>query len=287
MLGRQGADQLGAEVARGIRRAVKAENPEAYLLGENFFDATSQLQGDAWDASMNYAGFTKPLWYWLRGFSVGQHGEPRPVVAPGRWPTAALADAWAALPGPIPWAIARQQFNLVDSHDTPRIKSIVGGDARLHRLAAGVLLTYLGVPCIYYGDEIGLGGDETDTRALHAVESGDVGQRPARVLPHADPAAAHLAALIEGGLQVLAVEEDTLAYLRDTEDEQIVVVAHRGPGIRPASPLRVSHGGIPDGQEFVEVIGGQRVTVSGGHLPLPAMLPGVHLATLNASVSSQ
>ncbi len=50
--------RLGAEVARGIRRAVKAENPDAYLLGENFFDGTAQLQGDGWDATMNYAGFT-------------------------------------------------------------------------------------------------------------------------------------------------------------------------------------------------------------------------------------
>ena len=165
MLGRHGSDQLGAEVARGIRQAVKAENPDAYLLGENFFDATAQLQGDGWDASMNYAGFTMPLWYWLRGFTVDQHSEPRQLVAPGRWPTQALVDAWAAYRAPIPWTIAAQQFNLVDSHDTPRIKTIVGGDARLHRLAAGVLLTYLGVPCVYYGDEIGLGGDGADTRA--------------------------------------------------------------------------------------------------------------------------
>ena len=90
MLGRHGVDQLGAEVARGIRQAVKAENPDAYLLGENFFDATAQLQGDGWDASMNYAGFTMPLWYWLRGFTVDQHSEPRQVGRAG-----ALAD-----PGP-------------------------------------------------------------------------------------------------------------------------------------------------------------------------------------------
>ena len=47
-----------------------------------------------------------------------------------------------------------------------------------------------------------------------------------------------------------------MAYLRDTDEEQIVVVAHRGPGMRPAKPLRVSHGAIPDGAELVEVLSG-------------------------------
>ena len=63
MLGRLGEHQLGIEVGQGIRRAVKDENTEAYLLGENFFDSTAQLQGDTWDATMNYAGFAMPVWY--------------------------------------------------------------------------------------------------------------------------------------------------------------------------------------------------------------------------------
>ncbi|HZY41027.1 MAG TPA: alpha-amylase family glycosyl hydrolase, partial [Anaerolineae bacterium] len=65
MLARQGGNQLGTDIGRGIRQAVKAENAGAYLLGENWFDGTSQLQGDCWDAVMNYAGFTHPVWYWL------------------------------------------------------------------------------------------------------------------------------------------------------------------------------------------------------------------------------
>jgi len=73
MLARHGRDQLETEVWMGIRQAVKAENPQAYLLGENFFDGTSQLQGDRLDATMNYAGFTNPVLYWLDRFQVGQH----------------------------------------------------------------------------------------------------------------------------------------------------------------------------------------------------------------------
>ncbi len=275
MLARQGADQLGVEVGQAIRRAVKEENPATYLLGENFFDGSAQLQGDCWDATMNYAGFTMPLWWWLSRFQVRQHGWPEAIVSDVPWPTQALVDTWRAYRAAIPWAIARQQYNLLGSHDTPRILSIVGGDAALNRLAVGVLMTSVGVPSVYYGDEIGLG------RAGHAVRACMPWDRSAwdeelRAfyqelirLRRTSPA------LSAGGLQTLLVEEDTLAYLRDTDDEQLVVVAHRGPGTRPAAPLPVAHGALPDGLELAELFSGQRATVVDGHLPLPAMPPGV------------
>ena len=40
MLARQGPAQMGVEIAQGIRQAVKETNPQAYLIGENFFDAS-------------------------------------------------------------------------------------------------------------------------------------------------------------------------------------------------------------------------------------------------------
>ncbi len=80
-----------SEVARAIRRAVKETRPDAYLVGEHFFDASARLQGDQWDASMNYAGFTLPMWHWLRGFRQRAHrvdpdrpASPAPA-APRRW----------------------------------------------------------------------------------------------------------------------------------------------------------------------------------------------------------
>ncbi|HEX9114825.1 MAG TPA: maltodextrin glucosidase, partial [Anaerolineae bacterium] len=84
-------------------------------------------------------------------------------------------------------------------------------------------------------------------------------------------------ALIDGGFQVLAVESDAVAYLRDTDEEQIIVAGNRGPGTRPSGPLPVDHGAIPDGAEFQELLTGQRATVSGGCLPLPALPPGVQI----------
>jgi len=278
MLARQGADQLGVEVARGIREAVKAENPAAYLVGENFFDGSPQLQGDAWDATMNYAGFTLPLWHWLRGFQVRLPPEPQPVTSGTPWPTQALADTWQAFRAAIPWAIARQQFNLVGSHDTPRILTVVGGDAARNRLAAALLLTYVGVPCLYYGNEIGLGGaDNLEARQCMPWDRAawDLDLRAytqALIRLRRDSPA-----LSRGGFQLLAVEADGLAFLRDTDEEQVIVVAQRGPGARPAGPLPVWAGAIADGTQFVEVGTGQVSRVSQGQLPLAAVPPGAQI----------
>lgn len=125
MLGRQGASQLGMEVGLGIRAAVKTENPQAYLLGENFFDPALQLQGDFLDAAMNYAGFTNPLWFWLTTFQFSTGMKRELIQAPGGFSTQALVDSWQAYRSSIPWQIVNQQFNTLGTHDTPRIQTIL------------------------------------------------------------------------------------------------------------------------------------------------------------------
>lgn len=267
MLGRQGPWNLGHKLGRGIRRAVKSENPEAYLLGEHFFDGTPHLQGDELDATMNYQGFTFPVWNWLGGTGRKPWSDPHPL------PTAALAAQWTAFRAAIPWQIAIQQFNLLGSHDTPRVRTVLEHDPRRLRVAVVLLFTYPGAPCIYYGDEVGLAGDgdpecrrtmpwnerewDHDLRALY--------QRLAR-LRRASPA------LREGGFQLLYASGHTLAYLREAPDERLIVVARRGDDGLAALPAR--HGGLPDGARLRDLLSGVETSVQGGWLPL-AGLPGV------------
>ena len=56
------------------------------------------------------------------------------------------------------WETTQVQFNLLDSHDAPRVLSIARGDKATLRLATLFQMTYPGTPCIYYGDEIALRG---------------------------------------------------------------------------------------------------------------------------------
>ncbi len=278
MLARHGKDQLEEEVWRGIRAAVKAENPQAYLLGENFFDGSSQLQGDCLDATMNYAGFTHPLLYWLDHFHIGQHAEPRQVHAQTQWSTEALVRTWQAYRAAIPWTIARQQLNLLGSHDTARIHHLVGGNDARNRLAVALLLTYVGVPCIYYGDEIGMtASDSLGARdcMIWDQTKWDMNLRGFyQTLIHLRR---NSPALIEGGFQVLLTAKDTLAYLRDSEQEQLLVIGNRSSHAYPVESLPVRNGGIADGTQFTEIFSGETLTVQNGVLPITSIPAGVQV----------
>lgn len=277
MLARQGPAQLGVEISRGIRHAVKATQPDAYLLGENFFDATAQLQGDQWDAVMNYSGFTHPLWFWLVGFRQGAHGLPEPVRG-DHWPTEAMTATWRNHLASIPWIIALQQYNILDSHDTPRIRSIVSGNDALHRLAVAIQMTYPGVPGLYYGDEIGL----EDTPELHQrgcmpwdEELWDHGlltfYRELIRLRRS------LSALQTGGFQLLLVEEDTICYQREDSVSRVLVIAHRAEEPLDTLAIPAAYGAIPDGTCFREYFSENIVSVAAGVLILKDVRQGASI----------
>jgi cyclomaltodextrinase len=70
-----------------------------------------------------------------------------------------------------PWDIQLTQLNLLDSHDIARLLTICGEDFATVELATVLLMTSVGAPSIYYGDEVGLpGGDDPDCRRGFPVE---------------------------------------------------------------------------------------------------------------------
>jgi glycosidase len=84
-------------------------------------------------------------------------------------------------------------------------------------------------------------------------------------------------ALIDGGFQVLACEENLLVFLRDTDAEQLLIIGNRGPDERSARELFVRDGGIPDGTIFTEIFSRQTLTVQAGYLSLPVLPVGVQI----------
>lgn len=240
MLARNDADQLDAEVLPGIRKAVKTTNPGAYLVAENFFDATHQLQGDAWDGVMNYNGFTKPLMFWLAGYTVGSHGWKGRLTSAAPIRTDDMLRAWRETLAAIPWSVALQQFNLLDSHDTPRILTFLKGNKTLACLAAVVQFTFPGVPCVYYGDEIGLRDQlgfgsrncfpweqKRWDKTTHSFYKQIIRlRRESRVLA-------------EGAFQVLYPGENLLIYRRMLGKDQVVVTANRRAEPIPAGRIEI------------------------------------------------
>jgi len=160
VLGRRGEDQLCEEVWREVRQAVKAENDQAYLVGEDWADAAPFLQGDMWDGTMNYFGSSRPLRSWMgetdRFVSDGWGHNPKPTRA---YTGQELAQALESQLASLPSQMHPMQMNLLDSHDTTRFHATPNAfDFDLY--SGSVMLMYLlpGMPNLYYGDEVGLAG---------------------------------------------------------------------------------------------------------------------------------
>ncbi len=273
MLARQDADQMGNAVIRGIRCAVKQTNPHAYLFAESFYDATPNLQGDQWDGIMNYAGFGMPLIYWLKGYQHGAMGWDGALEAQP-YSTETLLQAWQQYQAAIPWQITLQQMNFLDSHDTDRIRTTLGGNDALHRLAAIIQFTYPGIPCVYYGDEIGMA--DSPLRQLHqrACMNWDASTWDDDLRSFYQKLIAlrrTQKALINGGLMHLLQTQDFLAYLRESPNQpRFIITANRSTNICPAQAVPVWLAGVPDGCHFQEVFSGAQADVQNGCLHLPA-----------------
>ncbi len=115
----------------------------------------------------------------------------------------------------IPFATAQAGFHQLSSHDTPRLITALDGDRRLFRLAVFLQFTWPGLPCVYYGDEIGLEGgrDPENRRAMawnEAVWDREVRQWHCRLiaLRRDDPV------LAGGGVLVLHAVGDVFCFAR-------------------------------------------------------------------------
>lgn len=267
MLARQGQHQLGHKVLRGMRRAVKEANPGAYLLGENFFDASDHLQGDELDATMNYRGFMMPLYHWLTGRDYNvvferAYGDSFPLD------TVALDMQWQAFRSTVPWIINRQQFNLLDSHDTPRLLHLCREDRALARVARLLLFTYPGVPCIYYGDEIGLtGGRDPDNRRTmdwnrDGWDTSWLGEWSQLIRLRTNSPA-----LARGSYQSVCRSENTLAFVRESRQQRLVVVARRAAD--EIDRLNLAAAAVPDGARYRDLLSGSEARVENGFLAIP------------------
>jgi cyclomaltodextrinase len=141
-----------------FRSRIKAINPDAYIVGEIWHEAKQWLHGDQFDGVMNYPFTEAAIAFSGRGHVVKETVIGR-SYAP--WPgidAKTYADKIDHVLGLYPWEIQLTQLNLLDSHDTSRFFSIVGGDAASAKLGALLLFTFPGSPSIYYGDEVGMTG---------------------------------------------------------------------------------------------------------------------------------
>ena len=165
---------------------VRDLNPEAYTVAEVWEEASTFLEKGGFSSTMNYFGFAYPV----KGFLIDNHLPP-----------SAFADMLEARRTAHPPAVQPALLNLIDSHDTPRLATMVVNRAdtgyvqpdrfdydwgavtslrqnpsykvrapreperELQQLVALFQMTYVGMPMIYYGTAAGMwGADDPDDR---------------------------------------------------------------------------------------------------------------------------
>lgn len=144
------ANEVDHQFWREFRTAVKSVKQDVYILGEIWHDSMPWLQGDQFDAVMNYPFTNSAIEFFA------QH----------KIKSSTFANDINEVLSMYPNNVNEVAFNLLDSHDTARILTLSDGDLRRVRLLYLFQLTFNGTPCIYYGDEIGMaGGGDPECRA--------------------------------------------------------------------------------------------------------------------------
>ncbi len=166
------ADELPDEFMENLRKSVKDENPEAFIVGEVWEDASNKesygarrkfLLGEQLDSVMNYV-FRGAILDFCRGQDA-------------RYSMAAIMSVVENYPRPV----LRVLMNSLSTHDTERALTVIAGEPlngrdrgwqasthlnddqrrrgiQLLKLAVAMQFTLPGFPCVYYGDEAGMEG---------------------------------------------------------------------------------------------------------------------------------
>lgn len=216
------------EFWQGFRQVVKETNPEAYIVGEIWEEAQRWLQGDQFDAVMNYLFADRAMSFFggrtLNPTYSHEHFTFKPFDA------AEFGEAIDYMHGLYDWEINYAQLNLLDSHDTARALWIMQGDKSALKLCALFQMTMPGAPCIYYGTEVGLsaGSDPYCREAFpwHDPDSWDNDlfehYRQAADLRHRYPA------LRVGSFTPLYAQGYVYAFLRRLGHEEVIVIFNAG-----------------------------------------------------------
>jgi neopullulanase len=263
---------------------LKRIYPRLTTIGEVFhpdpsvtsFFSGGQKRYDGIDSGVTTV-FDYPMYFALR--DVLLHGAPA-----GRLADILRHDSLYVRPDEL--------VTFFGNHDVPRLASAAGSSAPKLKLAFGLTLTLRGTPQLYYGDEIGMagGGDPDNRRDFPGGWSDD----PRNAFTPADRTAEQQTifayvqtllrlrrehtALSSGRLWHLASDESAYVFLRETEEES-VVVAFNDAG--QARELRVPLSDTPakDFEGVSTVFGDAKADISRKelHISIPAQSVAIFL----------
>jgi len=266
-VGRYKDDQFCHEIWREIRKIVKDENSRSYIIGEHWEDHIDYVLGDQWDGAMNYFGSGRLLRGWIgerdRYLTDGWGHNPQP----GRKITGnELGAALTAHLARIPNQLVFREFNLIDSHDTPRLhNNSTVFDWEIYRGVIMMLFMLPGPVSYFYGDEVGIDGHVRSVEGSRYPMQWDPQKQDSEFLglyrtlgrlKSSEPA------LADGGWKILLTLNDLFVFSRFFCETGFIMILNR------EADSRAVHIPIEDigAVEAVEVFSGVPGRISDGTL---------------------
>jgi cyclomaltodextrinase / maltogenic alpha-amylase / neopullulanase len=210
-----------------FRTRCRAVNSECYIVGEIWDDATHWLQGDQFDAVMNY-----PIARAIYGF-VAKGLNDAEIMRSGfqkiyKLDAVEFVEELGVLFSKHRPEVVDAQLNLLCSHDTPRALTILRQDEVALRLAILLQFFLPGVPCLYYGDELGLSGNhDPDNRAAMPWQAQQHWNQPLRdYLKHLLSLYHQHPALRRGVFKPLYAKGKMVVLERKLENNHAVVIVN-------------------------------------------------------------
>lgn len=220
--------QLADEVWREVCDSIREVKPDAFIIGEHWADCTEFLQGDLWNTPMNYFGYGRiirqfagmPDLYLVRNEKIAK--------VPYKLTAADVVERTELHYSVIPQAIADCQMNLFDSHDVDRVHNYEGIGFEKWKSVAISQFFWRGIPCIYYGDEVGIEGHTiSDAGCRYPMPWG---REKAEGKPYYDVYKTMIdlrknePALYEGGRKVLYANDRVLVIARFLDSNKYICV---------------------------------------------------------------
>ncbi|MBR1692184.1 MAG: glycoside hydrolase family 13 protein [Lachnospiraceae bacterium] len=136
------ANEINHDFWRAFRKAVRREKEDCFLIAEIWEEAGIWLAGDQFDSTMNYT------------FSY----LCRDLFAQSKLSIREFDEQIGKMLMRYPYHTNLCQMNFLDTHDVPRFLSYCGGDVSRLKLAVFYMMTAVGIPSVFYGDEMEIAG---------------------------------------------------------------------------------------------------------------------------------
>lgn len=153
-------DELPDEFIQNLRKKIKSIDNNSVILGEVWEDASNKVSyskrrkyiyGKELDSVTNYP-LRENLINFIKGYIKSDALKRRIMCMYENYPKENFY----------------RNMNVIGTHDTERILTVLDGQIELMKLVAVIQITLPGVPLIYYGDEAGVaGGNDPDNRRTY------------------------------------------------------------------------------------------------------------------------